>query len=123
MALQAHREAAVSAHRDAASKQTRPRGAPAAATPHLCMELCLGRICKAAPPKHSQQPQRRWPRRQQLLLFMKLILRADRGWGLGAGTGLESLRGISHLILTAALGGNESVRTVSGHRSDNMRLC
>lgn len=84
----------------------------------LQMELCLGRICKAAPPKHSRQPQR-----QQLLLFMKLILRADRGWGLGAGTGLESLRGISHLILTAALGGNESVRTVSGHRSDNMRLC
>lgn len=100
------------------------RGSPRRGYPtSLQLGLCLGRICKPAPPRPSRQPQRRGPRRQQLLLFVKLILRADRGWGLGAGPELESLRGISHLILTAALGGNESVRTVLGHRSDNRRLC
>ena len=69
----------------------------------LQLGLCLGRICKPAPPRPSRQPQRRGPRRRQLLLFMKLILRAERGWGLGAGPEPKPLRGISHLILIAGL--------------------
>lgn len=89
----------------------------------LQLGLCLGRICKPAPARPSRQPQRRGPRRRQLLLLMKLILRAERGWGLGAGPELEPLGGISHLILTAGLRGSESVRTVAGHRPDNRRLC
>lgn len=113
------------AHTETQLPNKRGPGEPPPRLPHISLQLglCLGRICKPAPPRPSRQPQRRGPRRQQLLLFMKLILRADRGGGLGARPELECLRGISHLILTAALGGNESVRAASGPRSDNRRLC